>query len=105
MHAKVDFMDENVMKAHRVMCKKWTLLIIALLQSRNPRRFNDMLSELSGISTKTLSERLKELETTSLVRRKVFPEVPPRVEYSLTDNGKELSKSLENFYSWAMKGV
>ncbi len=95
--------EEGVVKAHRVMCKKWTLLIIGLLQMQNPRRFNDMLGQLAGISTKTLSERLKELEKTNIIRRKVYPEVPPKVEYSLTDNGHELAKSLENFYAWAVK--
>lgn len=96
-------MDENIVKAHKLMCKKWSLLIIALLRERNPRRFNELLGELEGISTKTLSERLKELESMKIVSRKVYPEVPPRVEYLLTESGIDLSESLECFYTWSEK--
>lgn len=96
-------MEQNVLKAHRIMCKKWTLLIVNLLETKNTRRFNDLLSELPGISSKTLSERLKELEGLKVIGRKVYAEVPPKVEYSLTGSGRELSKSLECLYDWALK--
>lgn len=53
-------------------------------------RFRDLLKSLDGISPKTLSLRLKELEYHGIVERKVFPEVPPRVEYTLTEKGERL---------------
>lgn len=68
---------------------KWTILILRELFSGN-RRTHEFLNALPGISTKTLTARLRELEGCGLVTRKVYPEVPPRVEYSLTPKGLEL---------------
>jgi DNA-binding HxlR family transcriptional regulator len=68
---------------------KWAILILRELFEGN-RRTNEFLSALPGISTKTLTARLRELESYGLVSRTVFPEVPPRVEYSLTPKGREV---------------
>ena len=68
---------------------KWAILILRELFEGN-RRTNEFLSALPGISTKTLTARLRELESYGLVNRTVFPEVPPRVEYSLTPKGREV---------------
>lgn len=68
---------------------KWAILILRELFQGN-RRTNEFLSALPGISTKTLTARLRELETHGLVTRTVFPEVPPRVEYALTAKGREI---------------
>ncbi len=68
---------------------KWAILILQELFQGN-RRTNEFLSALPGISTKTLTARLRELESYGLVKRTVFPEVPPRVEYSLTAKGREV---------------
>jgi DNA-binding HxlR family transcriptional regulator len=68
---------------------KWAILILQELFEGN-RRTNEFLSALPGISTKTLTARLRELESYGLVNRRVFPEVPPRVEYSLTPKGREV---------------
>lgn len=68
---------------------KWAILILRELFQGN-RRTNEFLSALPGISTKTLTARLRELEHHGLVKRTVFPEVPPRVEYSLTAKGREI---------------
>lgn len=68
---------------------KWALLILRELFQGN-RRTNQFLTALPGISTKTLTARLRELESYGLVKRTVFPEVPPRVEYSLTAKGREI---------------
>lgn len=73
--------------------KKWAILILQELLQGN-RRTNQFLGSLSGISTKTLTARLRELEKDGLVRRQVFPEVPPRVEYSLTAKGQEVKPIL-----------
>ncbi len=68
---------------------KWAILILRELFQGN-RRTNEFLAALPGISTKTLTARLRELERWGLVTRTVFPEVPPRVEYSLTAKGREI---------------
>ncbi|MEB3289354.1 MAG: helix-turn-helix domain-containing protein [Leptolyngbya sp.] len=68
---------------------KWAILILRELFQGN-RRTHQFLSALPGISTKTLTARLRELERWGLVTRTVFSEVPPRVEYSLTDKGREI---------------
>ncbi|NJL45635.1 MAG: helix-turn-helix transcriptional regulator [Leptolyngbyaceae cyanobacterium SM2_3_12] len=75
---------------------KWAILILRELFQGN-RRTNEFLSALPGISTKTLTARLRELESYGLVKRTVFPEVPPRVEYSLTSKGKEIQPIMAAF--------
>lgn len=72
-----------------IIGSKWAILILRELFSGS-RRTHEFLEALPGISTKTLTARLRELERYGVVRRKVFPEVPPRVEYSLTEKGWEI---------------
>ncbi|MGB0562193.1 MAG: winged helix-turn-helix transcriptional regulator [Spirulinaceae cyanobacterium] len=72
---------------------KWSLLILREL-FLGDRRTHEFLSTLGGISTKTLTVRLRELEQHGLVTRQVYPEVPPRVVYSLTVKGRELQPVL-----------
>ncbi|WP_028553031.1 winged helix-turn-helix transcriptional regulator [Paenibacillus sp. UNC451MF] len=69
---------------------KWTFLILRDLLIEGTMRFSDLLRCLDGISPKTLSLRLKELEDHGILTRTVYPEVPPRVEYTLTEKGKQL---------------
>lgn len=73
-----------------VIGTKWTFLIIRDLLIEGTLRFSELLKSMDGISPKTLSLRLKVLEEHRVVERKVFPEVPPRVEYTLTEKGKRL---------------
>ncbi|AIK39969.1 MULTISPECIES: winged helix-turn-helix transcriptional regulator [Bacillus] len=79
-----------IAKTLDVIGTKWTFLIIRDLLIEGTLRFSDLLKSMDGISPKTLSLRLKELEGQGIVTRKVYPEVPPRVEYTLTDKGKQL---------------
>jgi len=72
-----------------IVGSKWAILILRELFSGS-RRTHEFLEALPGISTKTLTARLRELESYGLVERKVYPEVPPRVEYSLTAKGLEI---------------
>jgi DNA-binding HxlR family transcriptional regulator len=72
-----------------IIGSKWAILILRELFSGS-RRTHEFLSALPGISTKTLTARLRELESHGLVERRVFPEVPPRVEYSLTSKGRQV---------------
>src|SRR5882672_10664882 len=72
-----------------IVCGKWTILVIRdLAEGRS--RFCELERSLAGISPRTLSLRLRALEEEAIVERHTFPEVPPRVEYSLTDKGRAL---------------
>jgi DNA-binding HxlR family transcriptional regulator len=78
-----------VARTAKIISGKWTLLIIRDLAS-GVKRFNQLERSLQGISPKTLSERLRSLEDEGIVLRQTYPEVPPRVEYSLTEKGQDL---------------
>ncbi len=78
-----------VARTARIISGKWTLLIIRDLAS-GVKRFNQLERSLQGISPKTLSERLRVLEEEGVIARQTFAEVPPRVEYSLTEKGRDL---------------
>lgn len=86
---------------------KWTFLIVRDLLLEGTMRFGDLLRSLDGISPKTLSLRLRELEEHGIVTRTIYAEVPPRVEYSLTDAGKQLERILVELkrFGLAMAGA
>jgi DNA-binding HxlR family transcriptional regulator len=83
-----------------VLGKRWSLLIIKNLSTKETIRFNELKRALSGISSTVLSERLLELEREGLVTKKIYPEVPPRVEYSLTAQAKELEVIIKELARW-----
>jgi DNA-binding HxlR family transcriptional regulator len=78
---------------------KWKLLIIRNLRQR-PWRFNELKKDLEGISQKVLTDSLRSMEEDGLVVRTVYPEVPPRVEYSLSDLGKSLNPLFDFMVEW-----
>jgi DNA-binding HxlR family transcriptional regulator len=80
---------------------KWSVLVIMLL-ARGPTRFNAIKRAASGISQQMLTRTLRGLERDGLVRRKVFPTVPPQVEYSLTPLGVSLSEPVRALGQWAL---
>ena len=84
-----------------IIGKKWALLIINALRNQGKLRFNDLMKQLSGISPKTLSDTLKELQAEKLIKRASFAEIPPRVEYSLSQDGIELGKAIIPLIKWA----
>ena len=81
--------DCPVCRTADVVCGKWTLLVIRDLADGRAR-FCELERSLEGISPRTLSLRLRALEEEGIVERRTFPEVPPRVEYALTDKGEAL---------------
>ncbi|RKP51531.1 transcriptional regulator [Cohnella endophytica] len=91
-------------KAMDILSKRWTALIIYSLLP-GPQRFNAIESFLPNLSGKVLSERLRELEAEGLIRRDVYPEVPVRIEYSLTEKGNALSPLLEGIGTWAKQWI
>lgn len=78
---------------------KWKLLIIRNLRAR-PWRFNELKKDLEGISQKVLTDSLRSLEEDGIVTRTVYPEVPPRVEYSLSELGESLNPIFEMLEEW-----
>ena len=78
---------------------KWKLLIMRNLLSR-PWRFNELKKDLDGISQKVLTDSLRSMEADGLLTRNVYPEVPPRVEYTLTELGYSLRPILEAMRVW-----
>ena len=83
-----------------LISKKWALLIINALGNYGKLRFNKIMETLQGISPKTLSDTLKNLLAEGLIERESFAEIPPRVEYTLTNDGAELRKSIIPLLKW-----
>jgi DNA-binding HxlR family transcriptional regulator len=81
---------------------KWKPLILWALGD-NVMRFGELQKELPGVNAKMLTKQLRELEEDGIIRRKIYPEVPPRVEYAITDFGKTLIPILEALCNWGAK--
>lgn len=82
---------------------KWSLWTLhALNQAKGPMRFARLVENVDGVSQKMLTQTLRQLERDGLVTRTVYPEVPPRVEYELTPDGKELMEQFTPFWFWIM---
>lgn len=90
--------------AFELIGKRWTGLIIRVLLT-GPKRFREMTEIISNVSSKVLTERLKELESAGIVAREVYPEMPVRIEYSLSEKGKELLPVLDELQKWADKWI
>jgi len=88
-----------VCRTAEIVCGKWTLLLIKEL-SEGHSRFCELERSLAGISPRTLSLRLRALEEEGVVERHTFPEVPPRVEYALTEKGRALVPLIENMRAY-----
>ena len=80
---------------------KWSVLVVMLLGEQS-RRFNELRREIGGVSQKMLSSTLRSLERDGFVSRTVHPTVPPRVDYALTDLGRELLQPVAALGEWAM---
>jgi DNA-binding HxlR family transcriptional regulator len=90
-----------VCRTAEIVCGKWTLLVIRdLAEGRS--RFCELERSLQGISPRTLSLRLRALEEEGIVERQTFPEVPPRVEYALTDKGRALVPLIEDMRAYGL---
>lgn len=81
---------------------KWKTLILCNLYNE-PKRFLELQRMVEGISQKILNQNLKELETDGLVYKIVYAEIPPKIEYYLTDKGKEMTKLIKEFEAWSVK--
>ena len=88
--------------AFELLGKRWNGLIIRVMLS-GKRRFSDISAMIPHLSDRMLVERLKELETTGIVERHVYPETPVRIEYELTQKGRELERVMDHVQIWANK--
>lgn len=99
MLAKEELPECPVATTVALIGSKWKLLIIRNLLVR-PWRFNELKKDLDGISQKVLTDSLRSMEADGLITRTVFPEVPPRVEYALSDLGQSLKPILDSMVEW-----
>jgi DNA-binding HxlR family transcriptional regulator len=84
---------------------KWSMLVIIILGKEGTMRFNQLTNRIGDISQKMLTVTLRTLEADGLVKRKIYAEIPPKVEYSLTPIGIELLPHIENLTNWALKNM
>ena len=84
---------------------KWSMLVLFTLEGQPSIRFKELQRSIPDISQKILTATLKMLEADGLINREVFPEVPPRVEYSLTEKGKSLLPLIDALLSWAIDNM
>lgn len=87
-------------KTFNMLGKKWTGLIIKVLLN-GPKRFSEIKVLIPELSDRMLTERFKELEAFGVVQRKVFPETPVRIEYSLTEAGQDLLPTMMQIQKWS----
>lgn len=87
------------------ICGKCKPLILYYLYEEGTKRFNELMSYITQISQKTLTNQLRELEADGLISRKVYAEIPPKVEYSITEKGKTLFPILELMCQWGEKNI
>ena len=102
MRSKEDILPEcPVATTVSLIGSKWKLLIMRNLLAR-PWRFNELQKSIDGISQKALTEALRSMEADGIVIRTAYPEVPPRVEYSLTELGESMRPIIKSMESWGL---
>ena len=79
---------------------KWALVVLVKISENEPMRFNELYRNIPSVSEKVLSQVLKQLTTDGIIERQLYPDVPPRVEYSITDLGKTLLPHVEALIKW-----
>ena len=81
---------------------KWSMLVLVTLDANGTMRFNEIQKSIGDISQRMLTLTVRTLEADGLIKRDVYPEVPPRVEYTLTDRGRTLMPLLKELVRWAL---
>jgi DNA-binding HxlR family transcriptional regulator len=94
-------LESPVERAMALVGDKYSFQIIQILSQFGRQRFVELEAQVTGISPRTLSARLKHLERYGLINRHQFPTIPPRVEYELTDKGKSMKPILDALEDWA----
>ena len=96
-----DMAASGVEAAFRILEGRWKMIIIFHLFGRGVLRFSELEKAIPGVSQKMLIQQLRELERDGVVSRTVYPQVPPKVEYDLTDWGKAMCPALDALLEWA----
>ena len=84
---------------------RWKTVILCKLLTNGPMRFNQLIKEIGGISPRILTKQLKEMESDGIVKRTSYPEIPPRVEYSITEKGQSLGPILKAMADWGLQNM
>ena len=100
---EANFSDTGYSYTLSLISGKYKPVILYCLMEYEPVRFNEMQRYLGKVADKTLSLHLKELERDGLIHREMYPEVPPKVEYSLTKRGHSLMKVLDQLCTWGIE--
>ena len=98
--AEANFEDTGYSYTLSLIAGKYKPIVLYCLMEYEPVRFNEMRRYVGSIADKTLSQTLKELESDGLIHREMFPEIPPKVEYTLTERGHSLVKVLDRLCTW-----
>lgn len=101
MKGELGSAEQQTLRMLEFFGKKWTLKILKCLQQMGACRFNALEDDLSGISPKTLSDRLSEFQELGLVEKQTYSQIPPKTEYTLTEKGADLIGCLDCVEEWA----
>ncbi|MDE7288335.1 MAG: helix-turn-helix transcriptional regulator [Oscillospiraceae bacterium] len=96
---------ESMSRLQSVISGKWKILIIWYISAYKIQRFNELQRRLDGITQATLTKQLRELEEDGFISRKIYPQVPPKVEYSLTEMGESFVPILLEMQKWSEKNL
>lgn len=96
---------ESMSRLQAVISGKWKILIIWYISVYKLQRFNELQRRLDGITHATLAKQLRELEDDGFIFRRVYPQVPPKVEYSLTEMGESFVPVLLNMQKWSEENL
>jgi len=97
-----DIFADDLVNLWRILGRKWALLLLKNLNAKEAR-FNELKRLMPGISSTVLAERLSELEHEGLISKKIYPELPPKVEYSLTVQARELRVIFKELWKWTQR--
>src|SRR6185503_11491076 len=100
-HSRVQTQEYEIANIWEVLGRRWSLLVLKNLCDRDVIRFNELKRALPGISSTVLSDRLLELEREGLISKKIYAEIPPKVEYRMTPQARELEIIMTKLRKWA----
>lgn len=103
MHPKANISACPVETTLALIEDKWKVLILRDLFLNPIMRFSELKKSLNGVTQKMLTQQLREMENDGLINRKVYPVVPPKVEYSLTELGKSLKPIMDSMWNWGIE--
>jgi DNA-binding HxlR family transcriptional regulator len=98
-----DIFADELVNLWKILGRRWALLLLNNLNAKEAIRFNELKRLMPGISSTVLAERLYELEREGLISKKIYPEIPPKVEYSLTVQAQELRVIFKELWKWTQR--